>query len=84
MEYFLRPENADVWAEVQAITKKGDHESLHNYVKEAQRLTSTQRNLRVATQPAELEGKSIDPGTIVITLLVSFRPHSFTQKLYVH
>ena len=71
MEYFLRPENAAIWAEVQVLAKNGAHDLLHEYVKEAQRLTSTQRNLRVATQPAELEGKSVEPGNIVIMLLVS-------------
>ncbi|KAG9253116.1 linoleate diol synthase, partial [Emericellopsis atlantica] len=69
MEYFLRPENAAIWAEVQVLAKNGAHDLLHEYVKEAQRLTSTQRNLRVATQPAELEGKSVEPGNIVIMLL---------------
>jgi linoleate 10R-lipoxygenase len=38
-------------------------------VAEAQRLTSSQRNVRIATQPAQLEGKSIQPGNAVVMML---------------
>ncbi|KAI1377390.1 heme peroxidase [Hypoxylon crocopeplum] len=69
LEYFLRPENASIWAEVQALAQKGDDAALHAYVIEAQRLTSSQRNVRVATQPAELEGKQIEPGNLVVMML---------------
>jgi linoleate 10R-lipoxygenase len=73
LEYFLRPENATIWAEVQTIAQKGDDAALHAYVVEAQRITSTQRNVRVATQATELEGKAIQPGNLVVMMLVSFR-----------
>ncbi|KAF4976448.1 hypothetical protein FZEAL_6886 [Fusarium zealandicum] len=69
LSFFLRPENASLWAEVQGIAQKGDDATLHAYVAEAQRLTSSQRNVRVATAPAELEGKQIQPGTAVIMML---------------
>ncbi|KAI0379935.1 heme peroxidase [Hypomontagnella monticulosa] len=69
MEFFLRPENASIWAEVQSLAQRGDDATLHAYVAEAQRLTSTQRNVRVATQPAELEGKTIQPGNVVVMML---------------
>ncbi|RFU32277.1 hypothetical protein B7463_g4075, partial [Scytalidium lignicola] len=69
MEYFLRPANASIWAEVQSIAQKGDDSTLHAYINEAQRLTSSQRNVRVATQPAKLEGKSVQPGNIVVLML---------------
>uniref|UniRef100_A0A0L0MYV5 linoleate 8R-lipoxygenase n=1 Tax=Tolypocladium ophioglossoides (strain CBS 100239) TaxID=1163406 RepID=A0A0L0MYV5_TOLOC len=69
MDHFLRPENASIWAEVQTLAQKGDDAAIHAYVTEAQRLTSTQRNMRVATQPAELEGKSIQPGNLVVLML---------------
>jgi linoleate 10R-lipoxygenase len=79
MEFFLRPENASIWAELQSIAQKGDDTELHAYVAEAHRLTSTQRNMRVATQATELEGKPIKPGNLIIMLLVSLQnvyPHS--------
>lgn len=71
LAFFLRPENAAIWAEVQAIAQKGDDATLHAYVAEAQRLTSSQRNVRIATAPAELEGKPVQPGTPVVMMLVS-------------
>ncbi|KAF6789665.1 linoleate diol synthase [Colletotrichum sojae] len=69
MEFFLKPENASIWAEVQTMAQKNDDAGLHAYVTEAQRLTSSQRNVRVATAPAELEGKSVKPGDMVVMLL---------------
>lgn len=71
MEFFLRRENASIWAEVQTLAQAKDDDGLHAYVREAQRLTSSQRNVRVATAPAEVEGKSIQPGNLVVMLLVS-------------
>lgn len=71
LEFFLRPENASIWAEVQTIVEKKDDEGLHAYVAEAQRLTSTQRNMRVAVAPAELDGQKVEPGNAIIMLLVS-------------
>ena len=70
MEFFLRPKNASIWAEVQALAEKGDDAAISAYVAEAQRLTTSQRNLRIATQPTTLEGKSIEPGNLVVMLLV--------------
>ncbi|XXH00292.1 hypothetical protein Hte_006634 [Hypoxylon texense] len=69
MEFFLRPESAAIWAEVQSLSARDDEAGLHAYVAEAQRLTSTQRNVRVATAPAEIEGKKIAPGDLVVMLL---------------
>ncbi|KAK3322736.1 heme peroxidase [Apodospora peruviana] len=69
MEFFLRPENAAIWAEVQSIAEKGDDAALYAYITEAQRLTSTQRNVRIATGPATLEGKSIERGDLVVMML---------------
>lgn len=34
-------------------------------------MTSSQRNVRIATAPAELEGKSVQPGSPVVMMLVS-------------
>lgn len=72
MEFFLRPGNASIWAEVQSLAHKSDDETLRAYVIEAQRLTTTQRNMRVATKPVELEGRKIQPGNVVVMLLVSY------------
>ncbi|OLN97847.1 Psi-producing oxygenase A [Colletotrichum chlorophyti] len=69
MEFFLRPENASIWAEVQDIAQKEDDASLHAYVAEAQRLTSTQRNVRVAKTACEVDGKQVQPGNLVVMLL---------------
>lgn len=74
LEFFLRPENAAIWAEVQTIVENKDDEGLHAYVAEAQRLTSTQRNMRVAVAPAELDGQTVEPGNAIIMLLVSTHP----------
>lgn len=71
LSYFLKPENESIWAEVQAIAQKGDDAALHAYVAEAQRLTTSQRNVRIATAPGEIDGQTIQPGTAVVLLLVS-------------
>ena len=71
LEFFLRPENASIWAEVQSLALRGDDAGIHDYVREAQRLTSSQRNMRVAVAPGELEGKQVQPGNVVIMVLVS-------------
>ncbi|KAI1462181.1 heme peroxidase [Annulohypoxylon moriforme] len=69
MEFFLRKENEHIWSEVQNLAKTNNDAELHAYVIEAQRLTSTQRNMRVATQPATLDGQKIEPGNLVVMLL---------------
>jgi len=69
LSYFLKPENESIWAEVQAIAQKGDDAALHAYVAEAQRLTTSQRNVRIATAPGEIDGQTIQPGTAVVLLL---------------
>jgi hypothetical protein len=72
MEFFLKPENASIWADVQSLAEEDDNERLLDYVREAQRLTTTQRTMRVAVAPGELEGKTIEPGNYIILLLVSW------------
>ncbi|KAK1977724.1 hypothetical protein LZ30DRAFT_784666 [Colletotrichum cereale] len=42
---------------------------LHAYVKEAQRLTSSQRNVRLATAAAEVDGRTVQPGYVVVMFL---------------
>lgn len=75
MEFFLRKENEHIWNEVQKLAKDNNDKELYLYVLEAQRLTSTQRNMRVATQPATLDGQTVEPGNLVVMLLVSFQPN---------
>ncbi|KAK1246403.1 hypothetical protein MKX08_000205 [Trichoderma sp. CBMAI-0020] len=69
MELFLKPENASIWNEVQTLAQEGNSQKIQAYVMEAQRLTSSQRCMRVARQPIELEGKAIQPGNYVILML---------------
>jgi linoleate 10R-lipoxygenase len=69
MAFFLRPENASIWAQVQGLAQKGDDAGLRDYVREAQRLTTTQRNVRVAIAPGKLDGKDVQPGNLVVLML---------------
>ncbi|KAF9874998.1 linoleate diol synthase [Colletotrichum karsti] len=69
LDFFLRPENASIWSEVQNLAAKNDEAGLHAYVNEAMRLTSTQRTLRVSKVEDEVDGQKIQPGNVVVTLL---------------
>ncbi|RDA87471.1 hypothetical protein CP532_2800 [Ophiocordyceps camponoti-leonardi (nom. inval.)] len=69
MEYLLRPQNAAVWARVRDVARNGDDDALIGCVLEAQRLSSSQRNVRVATHDTEVEGKAMQPGDVVVMLL---------------
>ena len=82
--WFLRLENAKHWAAVQQLaaenTPKAD-DTIRAYVLEAQRLTSSQRNLRISkvsrkvssrnVVSKEIEDVQINPGDPVVCLLVS-------------
>ncbi|RCI14312.1 hypothetical protein L249_5918 [Ophiocordyceps polyrhachis-furcata BCC 54312] len=78
MEYLLRPQNAPVWARVRDVARNGDDDALIGCVLEAQRLSSSQRNVRVATQKTEIEGKAVQPGDLVLMLLVGLTQFSPT------
>jgi linoleate 10R-lipoxygenase len=69
MQFFLKEENKALWSQVQSFAAANDDQSLRSYVLEAQRMTTAQRNLRIATQGATLEGKNIKPGDAVLLLL---------------
>ncbi|KAI1858014.1 uncharacterized protein JN550_012907 [Neoarthrinium moseri] len=69
MDFFLKPENDAIWAEVQNLAQKDDHDTLHAYIVEAQRLTTSQRTVRVATQATELQGQKVQPGDLVVVML---------------
>ncbi|KAH7311220.1 linoleate diol synthase [Stachybotrys elegans] len=66
MEFFLRPENASIWGQVQEIAASGDLPKLETYVAEAQRLTSPFRIIRYVTTTAEVEGKTVAPNNLLI------------------
>jgi cytochrome P450 len=70
MEFFLRPDNASIWAQVQTLAQKNNETELLKYVKEAQRLTSLVKTVRAATKAEKLEGQSIEPGNLVVLMLV--------------
>ncbi|EMD84856.1 hypothetical protein COCHEDRAFT_1219837 [Bipolaris maydis C5] len=69
MQFFLNENNKKHWSQVQSIAAAGDDQTLRLYTLEAMRLTTAQRNLRIATQPAMIDGKDIKPGDAVLLLL---------------
>ena len=71
MAFFLRPENVGIWSEVQGFAQKDDDGALHAYVAEAQRLTSSQREVRVAKQQAQVEGQSVKSDDTIVIPTVS-------------
>lgn len=81
LDFFLKKENETIWAQVQNFAAKGDTANIHAYVVEALRLTSNQRNVRVATKETEIDGKVIQPGTPVVFLMVSARSLEIPQLL---
>lgn len=81
MEYFLKPSSRSIWSEVQATAQRGDDVKLHDYVLEAQRLVTTQRNVRVAKRSITLEGQKIQPGDPIVMLLVGCHSGPKTKAL---
>jgi len=70
----LKDENSHHWEAIQGLVGRSDVASVDNtlkqYVLEAQRLTSSQRNLRVCAGETTIDGKTFKPGDVVVTLLV--------------
>ncbi|KAI1430665.1 linoleate diol synthase [Xylaria sp. CBS 124048] len=66
LQFFLRKENASIWAEVQTLAQQNDDAGLYAHVKEAYRLSSSQRTLRVAIKPDEFDGHKITPGSLIV------------------
>ena len=54
---------------MQALAAADDDATLRLYVLEALRLTTAQRNMRIATQASTIDGKNIKPGEAVLLLL---------------
>lgn len=72
MDFFLRPENGSIWAEVQDLAQKGDAGRLQGYVAEAQRFTSEFRIVRYPASSTQVDSKPVQPGNVVILNIVSF------------
>lgn len=71
MQFFLLPENEEIWSRVQDLASNGDTARLENYVLEAYRLVSQLRVARFAGQETEIEGKSVRPGDMLVLDVVS-------------
>lgn len=71
MDFFLRPENASIWSEVQDLAQAGNQDGIEKYVAEAQRLTSPFIIIRYAAQDTEIEEKPVKPGDMVLLTIVS-------------
>ncbi|MCJ1387116.1 hypothetical protein MMC17_010245 [Xylographa soralifera] len=69
MQFFLKQENKSHWEQVQSLAAADNDEKLRAYVLEALRMTSTQRNLRIATQAATVDGKTIKPGDAIVLFI---------------
>ncbi|KAF7590130.1 hypothetical protein BBP40_003243 [Aspergillus hancockii] len=73
LNYFLQADNSHHWEEIQKVAASSDADSankaLRRYVLEAQRLTSTQRSIRLCAGKAVIDGQSFEPGNLVVCLL---------------
>ncbi|KAF2199499.1 heme peroxidase [Delitschia confertaspora ATCC 74209] len=72
LKFFLEPGSKQYWATIQDLVAQNTalaDQRIREYVLEAQRLTSTQRNLRVCVQPVTVDGVAYKPGDAVVCLL---------------
>ncbi|KAE8389860.1 heme peroxidase [Aspergillus alliaceus] len=73
LSYFLQAENSQHWEEIQKLAAGSDVDSanktLRQYVLEAQRLTSSQRSIRLCAGKAVIDGQKFEPGNLVVCLL---------------
>lgn len=70
MQFFLAPENTSIWSKVQDLAARGDDKTIRAYVIEAMRLTTSQRDVRIATTSAVVQGQKINPGDAVVIMFV--------------
>lgn len=74
LNYYLQDENSHHWEAIQNLASSPSSESadkkLRKYVLEAQRLTSSQRDIRVCVGETTIDGKQYKPGDIVVCLFV--------------
>lgn len=71
MQFFLAQENRVIWAKVQDLAARDDHKTLRSYVVEALRLTTSQRDVRIATTSAVIGDQKINPGDAIVLMFVS-------------
>lgn len=74
LQYFLLSANEELWSKIQTLAKANNYESdkiLKQYVLEAQRLTTSQRNLRVVAEKITIDGQTFNRGDAVVCLFVS-------------
>ncbi|KAH9213934.1 heme peroxidase [Leptodontidium sp. 2 PMI_412] len=72
LQFYLQPKNAELWDKIQdLVTSSGPTTDsvLKQYVLEAQRMVSTQRNLRVCESGTTIDGRKFSKGDTVICLL---------------
>lgn len=74
LQYFLLDANKKLWSKIQELAKANNDESdkiLRQYVLEAQRLTTSQRNLRVVAENITIDGQIFNKGDAIVCLFVS-------------
>ncbi|KAL2006622.1 hypothetical protein VTN00DRAFT_9290 [Thermoascus crustaceus] len=75
LSFFFRKENVHLWEQVQNLALSSNIESadktLRQYVLEAQRLTSSQADLRICVGKTTIDGQTFEPGHPVITLIAN-------------
>jgi hypothetical protein len=79
----MKKENVKLWAQVQDFAATNTPESdrqIREFVIEAQRITSTQRDVRVCVQATTIDGTVFNKGDAAIILLVSRPQTSFGCK----
>ncbi|KAK0106849.1 hypothetical protein ONS95_003571 [Cadophora gregata] len=72
LQFYLQPANAELWDKIQDLVASNGPTTdsvLKQYVLEAQRLVSTQRNLRICAADTTVEGRKFSKGDTVICLL---------------
>lgn len=93
LAFFLKEENIEHWRNVQEFAVQSDSKdeatrakadkNLRDYVFEAQRLTSSQRNLRICSRDTMVGASKFSRGDIIVTLFVclwiSFSGAPFTN-----
>jgi cytochrome P450 len=74
LQFFLQPGNANLWEQIQDLVTSDSPTTdslLKQYVLEAQRMVSTQRNLRICHSATTIDGQEFKKGDTVICLFVS-------------
>lgn len=72
LSFYLQEKNTNLWADIQSLAadnSASSYKKLRQYVREAQRLTSKQRNIRVCVAETTIDGQTFKPGDAVICSL---------------